>query len=179
MYSCTETLKWRTPITWNILLRPILIGRGCFLNKMMDCQTFPKYESTSFVIWRTILLYFLHHFFVFLLLLRIGQHLARYRIQYVNGFPGQETWSGGYGWRLMEGRSWVRIPVPYTGWTSLICRKNCIVSLKRPKIDEKEAGLAHFKEWFSFFVELASEPETLQMWATGWTLNLNNVSKYF
>ena len=27
---------------------------------------------------------------------------------------------------------------------TLICCKNCIVCLKRPKINEKEAGVAHF-----------------------------------
>ena len=28
---------------------------------------------------------------------------------------------------------------------TLICCKNCIVCLKRPKINKKEAGLVHFK----------------------------------
>ena len=38
-------------------------------------------------------------------------------------------------------------PTPYTGWTffTFICCKNCnAVCLKKPKINEKEAGLAHF-----------------------------------
>ena len=37
-------------------------------------------------------------------------------------------------------RSCVRIPAPYTGWTffTLICCKNCIVCLKRPKMNEKK-----------------------------------------
>ena len=56
-----------------------------------------------------------------------------------------QHWSSGYGWRIMLERSWVRIPVPYTWWTfphffTLICCKNCIECLKRPKINEKEAG---------------------------------------
>ena len=36
----------------------------------------------------------------------------------------------------------------YTGWTffALICCKNCIVCLKRPKINEKEAGVGPFKK---------------------------------
>ena len=40
-------------------------------------------------------------------------------------------------------RSWIRILEPYTGWTffTLIC---CIVCLKRPKINEKEAGICPF-----------------------------------
>ena len=40
-------------------------------------------------------------------------------------------------------RSWVRIQVLYTGWTffTLICCINCIVCLKRPKINEIEAGV--------------------------------------
>ena len=56
---------------------------------------------------------------------------------------GREPWSSGYGWWLMFERSWVRIPAKYTGWTffTLICCKNCIVCLKRPK---KRPGLAHF-----------------------------------
>ena len=43
-------------------------------------------------------------------------------------------------------RSWVRILVPCTGWTfsTLICRKGCIVCLNRPKINEKEAGVGPF-----------------------------------
>ena len=61
---------------------------------------------------------------------------------------GREPWSSGYGRRLTYRRSWVRIPVPYTGWTwyffTLICCKNCIVCLKRPKINEKEAGIGPF-----------------------------------
>ena len=32
-------------------------------------------------------------------------------------FNGREPWSSGNGRRLMILRSWVRIPVPYTGWT--------------------------------------------------------------
>ena len=43
-------------------------------------------------------------------------------------------------------RSWVRIPTPYTRWTffTLICCKNCIVCLKRPKIYKKRTELARF-----------------------------------
>ena len=59
-----------------------------------------------------------------------------------------EPWSYGYGIRLTFWRSWVRILVPCTGWTwrffTLICCKNCIVCLKRPKINEKEAGVGPF-----------------------------------
>ena len=42
--------------------------------------------------------------------------------------------------------SWVRIPAPYTGWTffTSICCKKINVCLKRPKINEKRPGLAHF-----------------------------------
>ena len=61
---------------------------------------------------------------------------------------GREPWSSGYGRRRSFERMWVRILVPDTGWTwhffILICCKNCIVCLKRPKINKKEAGLAHF-----------------------------------
>ena len=60
----------------------------------------------------------------------------------------QQYWSSGYGWRRMFKRSWYRIPVPYIGWTFghffiLICSKNC---LKRPKINDKEAGVGPFKK---------------------------------
>ena len=43
--------------------------------------------------------------------------------------------------------SWVQIPALYTGWTffTIICCKNCNdVCLKRPKINEKEAGVGPF-----------------------------------
>ena len=57
-----------------------------------------------------------------------------------------EPWSSGYGKRLMFQRSWVRFPAPYTDWTffTFICCKNCEVCLKRPKINEKEAGVGQF-----------------------------------
>ena len=47
----------------------------------------------------------------------------------------QAPWSSGYGRRLMFQRSWVRIPLPYTGWTffTFICCKNCNLCLKRRK----------------------------------------------
>ena len=65
-----------------------------------------------------------------------------------NPYIQWEPWSCGYGRRLMFQRSWVRILVPYTGCTwhffTLIGCKNCIVCLKRPKINEKETGIAPF-----------------------------------
>ena len=50
--------------------------------------------------------------------------------------------------RIVIKRSWVRIPAPDTGWKifTLICCKNGIVCLKRPKINKKEAGHGHFFE---------------------------------
>ena len=58
----------------------------------------------------------------------------------------EEPWSSGYGWRLMFQMLWVQIPTPYTGWTffTLISCKNCIVCLKRPKINVKDAGVGSF-----------------------------------
>ena len=56
----------------------------------------------------------------------------------------RQPWSSGYGKRLTFQRSWVRIQALYTGWTkfTFICCKNCNdVCLKRPKINEKEAGV--------------------------------------
>ena len=44
-------------------------------------------------------------------------------------------------------RWWVRIPAPYTGWTffsNIFVVKMCNVCLKRPKINEKEAGVGPF-----------------------------------
>ena len=60
-----------------------------------------------------------------------------------------EPWSSGYGWRLMFERSWVWILAPYTGWRfghffTLIFCKNCVVCLKRPKINQKEARVGPF-----------------------------------
>ena len=55
-----------------------------------------------------------------------------------------EPWSSGYGRQLMFERSWVWIPVPYTGWTWHFSRwfvvKISIVCLKRPKINKKGLG---------------------------------------
>ena len=74
-------------------------------------------------------------------------------------------WSSGYGKRLTFQRSSVRFPAPYTGWTffTFICYKNCKVCLKRPKINEKEAGVGPFKKeywsWYRrqlFYIELDS-----------------------
>ena len=66
------------------------------------------------------------------------------RLRY-NKKIGREPWSSGYGRRLTFQRSWVRILAPDTGCTwhifTLICCKNCIVCLKRPEINEKEAGV--------------------------------------
>ena len=59
----------------------------------------------------------------------------------------KKNWSSGNGKRLTFQRSWVRIPAPYIGWTffTYICCKNCgYVCLKRPKINEKEAGVGPF-----------------------------------
>ena len=61
---------------------------------------------------------------------------------------GQEPWSSGYGKRLTFQRLWVRILAQYTGWTffTYYCCTNCNFCLKRPKINEKEAGLGPFKK---------------------------------
>ena len=61
--------------------------------------------------------------------------------------PGWEPWSSDYGRRLTFWRLWVWIPVPYTGWTFFhinCCKIVLMFVWKRPKINEKEAGLAHF-----------------------------------
>ena len=76
----------------------------------------------------------------------VGLILPRYLIIF---FLGREPWSSGYGWRLMFERSWVRIPAPNTGWNDIFSHWFVVkfvfdVCLKRPKINEKEAGCAHF-----------------------------------
>ena len=75
---------------------------------------------------------------------------------------GGEPWSCGYGRQLMFKRSWVQIPAPYSEWTwhffTLICYKNCIICLKRPKINKKE-GWSIFKKITIF---MGSDVEILQ-----------------
>ena len=71
---------------------------------------------------------------------------------------GREPWSSDYGRRLTFWRSWVRIPVPYTGWTffTLICCKVGLMFVwKRPKLNEKDADMAHFfKKTFFYYKSL-------------------------
>ena len=60
----------------------------------------------------------------------------------------REPWSSGYERRLTFQRSWVWIPsmvycIDIT-FCTLICCKNCIVFLKSPKINKKEAGVGPF-----------------------------------
>ena len=56
---------------------------------------------------------------------------------------GRESWSSGYVRRLMFQRSWIRIVVPYTGWTffTCICYKNCIVCLKKNENKRKRSRI--------------------------------------
>ena len=77
---------------------------------------------------------------------------------------GREPRSSGYGRRLMFWRSWVRIPVLCTIWTffTLICCENCIVCLKRPKINKKEAVVGSIKK--NFVRELGRLWWTVERW---------------
>ena len=64
---------------------------------------------------------------------------------------GRKPWTSGYGSWFMFKRSWVQIPVPYTGWTfghfsHWFVINNCVVCLKRPKINEKGAEVGPFKK---------------------------------
>ena len=65
------------------------------------------------------------------------------QVKLLGGSPGLVVMGGK---RLTFQRSWVRFPAPYTGWTffTFICCKNCKLCLKRPKINEKEAGIGPF-----------------------------------
>ena len=55
---------------------------------------------------------------------------------------GREPWSSGYGKRLTFQGSRHRILDGH--FFKYICCKNCNVCLKRPKIEEKEAGVGPF-----------------------------------
>ena len=61
---------------------------------------------------------------------------------------GRLPWSSAYERRLMFWRSWVRILALYTGWTfsAFVCCKKIKGCLKRPKINEIEAGDGPFKK---------------------------------
>ena len=79
----------------------------------------------------------------------IGNVYHSWTIRWNNSHLIIEPCSSGYGRRLTFRRLWVWIPVPYTGWTwhfftLIICKKNCIVCLKRPKLNKKEAGIGPF-----------------------------------
>ena len=58
----------------------------------------------------------------------------------IGSASGREPWSSGYGRRLTFLRSWVRIPVPYTGWTFFHIKLllNCVdVCLKKTENKRK------------------------------------------
>ena len=61
---------------------------------------------------------------------------------------GWEPWSSGYVRRLMFQKLWVRIPAPYTGWTSHFSHVFVVKIVwfvwKDQKINKKRPGLAHF-----------------------------------
>ena len=63
---------------------------------------------------------------------------------------GWEPWSSGYGRRLTYQRSWVRIPVPYTGWTwyffTLICCKKLYCLFEKTENKRKRG-----RDWPIFF----------------------------
>ena len=63
---------------------------------------------------------------------------------------GREPWSSGYEGRLMFLRSWVRIPMPYTGWTwhsyTLICCKKLYCLFEKTKNKRKRG-----RDWSIFF----------------------------
>ena len=59
-----------------------------------------------------------------------------------------QFWAGALVWWLWEETHILKVvgsnPAPYTGWTFFTYCKNCNVCLKRPKINEKEAGVGPF-----------------------------------
>ena len=60
-----------------------------------------------------------------------------YKWQSLKANQSKWLWRTTHEWE----RSWVRIPAPYTGWTWHFFTFNCC---KRPKINEKEAGVDTF-----------------------------------
>ena len=88
---------------------------------------------------------------------------------------GREPWSSGNGKRLTFWRLWVWIPAPYTGWTffTYICYKKCYdVCLKRPKINEKEAGVVtFFKKRFSY--HFPEQAKKMKNWFIFFALGLS------
>ena len=75
------------------------------------------------------------------------------KIQFNGSVYGWEPWFSGYGRRLMFWRSWVWIPVPYTGWrffTIICCKIVLMFHWKRLTINEKRPGMAHLKKTIQF-----------------------------
>ena len=102
----------------------------------------------------------------------------KWQVLYKDGSPGLVV-----GKRFTFRRLWVRIPAPYTGLTfvTYICFKNCNdVYLKRPKINEKEAGIGPFfskKVLYKTF--LLQTVETLKCKKIGANLRKFAVIQYF
>ena len=115
----------------------IKIRAGTLCNYLKSCQISakagPKQRSLSMCVLWSLCISPVRHF------VHPLQHCS---------VIGREPWPSGYGRRLTFERSWVRFPAQDTGWTwhffTLICCKNCIVCLKRPKINEKEARVGPF-----------------------------------
>ena len=84
---------------------------------------------------------FIYHKRVWLSFVWLQLYSSEAKIQ----LAGQEPWYSGYGWRLMFERSWVSNPGAwyrmdiFSHW--LVVKLYC---LKRPKINEKEAGVGPF-----------------------------------
>ena len=78
-------------------------------------------------------------------------------------------------------RLWVWIPAPYTGWAwhffSLNCCKNCIVCLKRTKINEKEVGVGNLKKWWYHRGYLPSKGVMCIFHLQGWSRSGLTLSK--
>ena len=67
--------------------------------------------------------------------------LAISQLKFNNSLHPREPYSSGYGRRLTFRRSWVQIPVPYTGWTwhffTLICCKKLYYSFEKTENNQK------------------------------------------
>ena len=120
----------------------------------------------------------------------LSPSLALKQCYALGGSPGLvfffSFWFSGYGWWLMFERLWVRIMAPYTGWTlrhcfTFICCKNWNVCLKRPKINENEAGVGQIlkKQCYALLftyltLKLQSQPATNHIIALVRLLRRNN-----
>ena len=81
---------------------------------------------------------------------------------------GRESWSSGYGKRLMFQRLWVQIPAPYTWWTFFtFFVLNILLFVWKAKNIQKEAGNCPF-------LNILCKKHKMQLTLIGVQCSLNN-----